>query len=134
MEKWKGQAQKETATGGYMEVKTERGLRQREQTFDQDKEMTGREREQETEREMEWTGVKAINLQAWCCCRVCVRVCVVGRWMETQLYPGARPARSVVNLTTPVLSTNQDGWPAVLANHALRWLGHTPEANGHMQL
>ncbi len=34
MEKWKGKARKGTATGGYMEVKTERGLRQREQTFD----------------------------------------------------------------------------------------------------
>lgn len=51
MEKWKRMAQVEMAKGGYMEVKKTERLRWREQTFDQDKEMTGREGEWETERD-----------------------------------------------------------------------------------
>lgn len=61
-----------TACGGEDEIKRKRTNIWVGQQNDIEKEWAG-----DRERKMEWTGVKAINLQAWscCCCCLCVRVC-----------------------------------------------------------
>lgn len=68
---------------------------------------------------MEWTGVKAINLQAPAAADVRARR-TLGKWMETQSHPAGYGQLGALSNS----AVQPRRMAAGAANHALHWTGH----------